>query len=135
MIQAVIARLGSNGFFIKGWAVTLFGAFIGFAISNENWELAMASVVPTLAFWSLDALFLRSERLFRELFDFVSTGSPGLPPFFMAATAPAFGAVLATRGKSHLASWPRTAFRPTLVLFYGGLIAAALTTAALICNG
>lgn len=65
MVQAVVARLGSNGFVIKGWAVTVAGAFQGFGITRENAWLALAGVLPTCLFWFLDSSFLRSERAFR----------------------------------------------------------------------
>jgi hypothetical protein len=33
-IQAVVGRLASNSFFVKGWAITVAGAFIGFALKD-----------------------------------------------------------------------------------------------------
>src|SRR4051812_14887253 len=88
MIQAVVARLGSNAFLIKGWAITVTGAFVGFAVDRNQWQLAAASVVPTLLFWMLDASFLRNERLFRDLFARVTRGAE--KPFFMGATGKSY---------------------------------------------
>src|SRR5713226_9509943 len=83
MIQGVISRLGNDSFLIKGWAVTVAAAFLGFAVSQHKWQLALASVGPTLLFWFLDSTYLRNERLFRDLFNRVRKGTDGIVPFFM----------------------------------------------------
>jgi hypothetical protein len=124
MIQGVISRLGTDSFLVKGWAVTLSGAFLGFAIQGEASGLALAALLPALLMWGLDAYFLSVERLFRALHNAVRTGEPPVEPFFMAATAPAFAA-LAPR-----ASWRDALFSPTLSLFYGTLVVSAIVVAA-----
>jgi hypothetical protein len=68
LIQGAIDRLGGNGFLLKGWAVTVAGAFLGFAVDARNPLLALVAILPTVAFWGLDAYFLRCERLFRRLY-------------------------------------------------------------------
>jgi len=35
MVQAVITRLGNDSFLVKGWAVTVNGVFLGFAVSSK----------------------------------------------------------------------------------------------------
>lgn len=90
MIQAVIARLGNNGFLMKGWAVTLAAGAFGFAVSSNRGLLALIAIVTTLAFWALDAYFLRCERLFRELHTRVAAKDPITKPFFMGATSNEF---------------------------------------------
>jgi hypothetical protein len=137
MIQAVVARLGGNGFLIKGWAVTVAGAFIGFAVDRRQWGLALLALAPTLLFWLLDASFLRNERLFRDLFDRVRQGIE--PPFYMGATAPDYVARVrreAQEGKrsEDIGSRLRTIGREALVLFYGAIILACLVTAAIVCH-
>jgi hypothetical protein len=132
MIQSVVSRLGANGFLVRGWAVTLAGAFLGFAVNGDRWALALAAIAPVLAFWGLDAVFLRSERLFRELYECVRTAEPEVPPFFMAATGPVFAAVVWKRGSGELLSWSRTACQQSLVVFYLALVVGALVVALLI---
>lgn len=131
MVQVVIGRLAGNGFLMKGWAITVAGVFFGFAVNVERWELALASMVPTIVFWSLDAYFLRAERIFRELYRRIATQDPGVEPFFMAATGAAFIRHL----PEETTSYRRTAFRrPVLALFYGGLLlAGALILAVVAC--
>jgi hypothetical protein len=126
MIQAVVARLASNSFLIKGWAVTVSGAFLGFAIGNKEWALAVAGLLPILLFWWLDGYFLRAERMFRDLHDAVRA-THTIEPFYMAATSKALG--LAEKSK---AGWNSVLFSLTLVGFYGALVIAAGVVAVVI---
>jgi hypothetical protein len=127
MVQAVVARLGGNGFVVKGWAITIAGAFLGFAITRENGWLALLAALPTALFWFLDATFLRSERAFRLLFEEVRVGR--VEPFFMNATAPTFLESLSARNRSTVA-WKAVLRRPSLKWFYGALILSAIVIAA-----
>jgi hypothetical protein len=134
MLQGVIARLGNDSFLIKGWAVTVFGVFLGFAVDTKQWELGVASAVPTLFFWALDTYFLRAERLFRVLYEAVREQSAGTEPFFMSATSPSFVARL-TGPRADAASACKTFWRPTLSGFYGALVVCGLVLSLAICCG
>ena len=68
MIQTVISRLATDGFLMKGWAITLATAVFGFGLQSKSWPLALFAMPSSFALWALDAYFLRCERLFRELF-------------------------------------------------------------------
>lgn len=129
MVQAVVARLGGNGFLIKGWAATVAGAFQGFGITRGNAWLAVAGVLPTCLFWFLDASFLRSERAFRLLFEGIRTDA--VEPFFMNATAPDYLASLEERQRRSVA-WPSTILRPSLRYFYVALLVSAVAIALFI---
>jgi hypothetical protein len=120
MIQAVIARLGGNSFLVKGWAVTVSGTFLGFAISGREWELAAAGLLPVALFWWLDGYFIRTERLFRALHEAVRRGDE-IPPFFMAATRKDL-----KLADSSLVGWKAVLLSVTLSCFYGALALAAL---------
>ena len=121
-IQAVVSRLGNNGFLVKGWAITVTGLFFGFAVQSDDWRLVLVSVIPIIAFWGLDAYLLRSERLFRELYAAVVGGSGRASPFYMAATSEDFR----SRCKPDVSSYWRTALRrPVLWGFYGSLLVSA----------
>lgn len=124
MVQSVIARLGSNGFVVKGWAITLVGAFTGFAMTRDHAGLAAVGVVVPSFFWFLDATYLRSERAFRLLFERVRT-SGGTEPFFMNATAPQHLETLTDRDRGSL-RWRTVIWRPALSVFYCILIASAM---------
>lgn len=135
MIQAVVARLGNNAFLIKGWSITIAGAFLAFAVNRDKWGLAAAALAPTFLFWLLDTSFLRNERLFRDLFDRVRKGSE--TPFYMGATAPQYverirREVREGKRKEDIGSRLHTFRREVLLLFYGAVVLSCLVTAAII---
>jgi hypothetical protein len=137
MIQVVVARLGGNGCLVKGWAITIAGAFLAFAVNREKYGLALAALAPTFLFWLLDTSFLRNERLFRNLFDRVRKGLE--PPFYMGATAPDYverikKEVKENEKKEDISSRWQTFWRETLLLFYGAIIGTCLISAALLCH-
>ena len=77
LIQNVITRMANNSFLVKGWTVSI--AAVVIAISRESiftgngfWILGTLAV-PCLAFWVLDAFYLRQEKMFRELYKWVIT--------------------------------------------------------------
>ena len=130
LIQAVIARLGNNGFLVKGWTITIAAALFGFAVESDTWQLALVAVFVSLAFWALDAYFLRCERLFRELYRRVSDQQESIPPFFMAATEAEF----ASSAPGEADFW--SAFRSgPLGYFFGPTMAAALLVAVIVIAG
>lgn len=124
LIQAIITRLATNSFFIKGWTLTVSAAAFGFAVNRVDSRIAIAGCVVTMGFWVLDAYYLRQERLFRHLFNHVRRNvstemqhrfSMNLDPFSDFSTA--------RRSKVFFSS--------TLVTFYSLLIAAGATIALL----
>ncbi|CAM5387482.1 MULTISPECIES: hypothetical protein [Streptomyces] len=114
-IQATIARLGTNSFLVKGWALTLGAGFLALSAGQKSGTVAGAGVVPLLCFWFLDAHFLRQERLYRRLYDAarrpdstVEVLSMDVRPF--RPDAPLYRAVLSD----------------SLGLFYGALVLTEL---------
>lgn len=67
MIQAVVTRMGTNSFALKGWALTIVAAILAFA----GKKYISVALVPVLMFWILDAFYLRLERQYRALFDLI----------------------------------------------------------------
>lgn len=133
LLQAVIGRLAGNSFLIKGWSVTVVGAFLGFAVTQDEASLARVSLLPLALFWGLDTYFLRAERLFRVLYDRVRSADQLAEPFAMHATGKTFLAAL--EGDERKAgSWSRTACSLTLLLLYGGLAVSAIVVSALVCQ-
>ncbi len=135
MIQAVISRLGNDSFLVKGWSVTVAAAFLGFAVTRDSWQLAVAAVGPTVLFWILDSTYLRSERLFRELYARVRADD-GVEPFFMSATGKAFVKRVAEEakkaGSENAASLFRTFIRRALALYYVSVLLAAVLAASIL---
>jgi len=134
LVQAVISRLGNDAFLMKGWALTVAGAFLGFAVTAREVWLAVGSCFTTLIFWRLDAYFLRAERLFRKLYSRVRDGDEDIAPFFMNATAPAFAKLLSEDEKGELSLWE--AFRSSSLwwFYFAILLAAAVVVLVLTLN-
>ena len=83
MIQAVITRMAGNSFMVKGWTVTLVTALFALAAAAANGFFVYVAYLPAVMFWSLDAYFLRQERLFRKLYDHVREVKDGTVDFSM----------------------------------------------------
>lgn len=129
MIQGVIGRLGSNGFVVKGSATTLTVAFLGVAVNNDKWQLAFVGLLPALSFWGLDAYMLRSERLFRVLYERVRRNQ--VAPLLMNATDPDVVETW-TQKEREMGSWPRTLWRPALLVFYGALALSCVAVSVIL---
>lgn len=69
MLQAVITRMAQNSFALKGWSVTIVAGILALGVAAGNARIVWLALVPALAFWALDAYYLRQERLFRKLYD------------------------------------------------------------------
>jgi hypothetical protein len=78
-IQAVIARMGTNSFLLKGWTVTLVAALFAFGAKEADRAFIVIAWVPVLVFAGLDAYFLRRERLYRRLHDKVAAKTDADP--------------------------------------------------------
>lgn len=70
-IQNAITRMSNNSFILKGWAVTIVSLLFALAMNNSDKRFVILAILPTLVFWGLDAYYLRREKLFRELYDYV----------------------------------------------------------------
>jgi hypothetical protein len=114
-IQNVIARLATDSFLMKGWALTVSGAIFGFAASHLSWPVATVGLLPALSFWFLDSYFLRQERLYRSLYGCVARQDPTVPLFSMDPSA-----------YKNVNSWPNAFYSVTLLVFYGALVIAGL---------
>ena len=122
MIQAVITRLAGNSFMIKRWSVTLVAALFALAAASTNVLFVYLAYFPVFMFWSLDAYFLRHERLFRKLYDDVRSAKEEHVDFSMN-TQPFEESVNGT--------W-RAAWSHTLSLFHG-TITGIIIVLTLVC--
>jgi hypothetical protein len=111
LIQPVVARLGTNSFLIKGWALTITAGFLALLATRQSPALAVVGLVPLLAFWNLDAMFLRQERMYRSLYEFVRMGSDRVITLSMDVS-----------GMRREASWWAAVTSGTLLGFYGPLV-------------
>lgn len=68
-IQAIITRMSSSSSSVKGGGVTVSMAAFGFSANEANPFIACLGLIAVLLFATLDAHYLRQERLFRALYD------------------------------------------------------------------
>lgn len=72
-IQAVITRMSTNSFQLKGWSIAVYSALLAlFAGSGGNTLFLCMTIVPTLLFWLLDTYYLQQERKFRGIYNDVA---------------------------------------------------------------
>lgn len=109
-VQGVIDRLARSSFIVKGWALTVVAAVYGFAVNQDDWNLALVAVLPTIGFWFLDAYYLHGERKYRKLYDDIRLGE--VTDYSMD--------VHTHGGKKE---WLKAAFSLTLSVFYGIAVA------------
>lgn len=74
-LQAIISRMATNSFYIKGWVLTLFLAIVVLKkeTSYSSCTLEAAIILVTLLFCFLDAYYLQQERIFRSIYNYLST--------------------------------------------------------------
>lgn len=109
LIQGVINRMASNSFSLKNWTVVLVSASFALGAKFSDIKLILIAFLPASAFWILDGYFLRQERLYRKLYDFVREQKEEDINFSMNASIFA----------ENVDSWLRTCFSSTLFIFYG----------------
>ena len=74
LIQDVIKRMASNSFEVKKWLIGILSAIVVFSrdeLLGGNIQLIGLLLVPVLCFWYLDAFFLSTEKLYREMYKWV----------------------------------------------------------------
>ena len=113
MIQVVIGRMTTNSFLIKAWTIPLTAGAYGIAVNRLDWRISTTGIFVVIAFWALDAYYLRQERLFRLLFDYVRSDTRSTPRFSMHTT----------RFNDRVA-YSAVFFSFTLNVLYGALIGA-----------
>jgi hypothetical protein len=111
-IQAAIARMATNSFLFKGWAITIAAGLAAFAAVESRTALLVLALVSTVLFWGLDGYYLWLERGFVNLHAMVSAKEEADIDFSMKIDK--------TDAASH---WFKTCWRPHLWVFYGAIIA------------
>jgi hypothetical protein len=117
MIQSIVARMATNSFLAKGWALTVAGAIYGFAASHLESMVSLAGLVATIGFWWLDAFYLRAERKFRCLYRDACNPNSSVALFSLDVAAYATNKDVA---------WRDVFFSLTLRIFYGALFIVGL---------
>lgn len=124
MIQAVVNRLSQNSFLLKGWSVVLVSALFALAATNTKAHFIYLAYFPAIAFWVLDAYFLRQEKLFRALYDRVRSLEEEDITFSMDTSIVA----------DEVASWGEIAFSKTLLIFHGTVVGSIVVVMLVIMS-
>jgi len=125
LVQDVIARLATDSFLMKGWGLTVAGAFFGFSVKDLDWRLALVGLLPVIAFWVLDAYFLSRERIYREMYESVRLRESKVGPLSMDYRSVASAATWHT-GHPRQGNWLVTVWSRTLFVFYAPILSVGL---------
>lgn len=112
MLQAIVTRMSTNSFFLKGWTVTLVAALFALAAVKTNPYFVYLAYFPLLAFWILDGFFLWQERLFRARYDQVRKTAEEDVDFSMDTSSV----------RLEVGSWREACVSKTLLIFYGAIL-------------
>ena len=124
IVQSIIKRMASNSFLIKGWALTLIVATL--LLKGEPAQVFIA-YLPLIVFWLLDAYFLRQERMYRKLYEWVVENRLETDEHLFDMNAYRF--------QDQVQSLCDVMFSITLGLFYGSiLVLLFIYTVALLLN-
>ena len=77
IVQKIIDRMARNSFMIKGWTITL--VVISLLVGGQPIH-KIGAFLPWLVFWIQDAYFLRIERCYRKLHEWLIVTRPEAPP-------------------------------------------------------
>jgi len=126
-IQAAIARMATNSFLFKGWAITIAAGLLAFAAVDTQTALLAIALVSTAMFWGLDGYYLWLERGFVALHGQVAAKQEQDIDFSMSIDK-----------TNATTRWLRTCRRPHILLFYGAIIVVEVIAIILIrsqCRG
>ncbi len=118
IVQGTIRRMASNSFLIKGWVITLVVGSVALGLAGWNVTILVAAVIM---FWYLDAYYLRQERMFRELYNWVITNRHKTSDFLLDMNT--------SRFKNKVEPTCKVFFSVTLSIFYGTLLVVAVALA------
>lgn len=112
-LQLAINRMASNSFILKGWNITLIVGLFALTLKDLSLSYLYIAILPAMAFWGLDAYYLRQERLFRELYNSIrKSRRKDIDPYSFDTHSI----------KGDVKSWIRTIFSPTVILLHGSVI-------------
>jgi len=115
-IQNIVTRMANNSFLLKGWSVTLVAAIFVLTVNNPSVYLIFIAIFPALAFWGLDAYYLRQERLFRQLYRNVIEEPDNVNSFSMNTSD----------YESNVQSWFDTVLSKSVLPFHGSIVSTVI---------
>ena len=127
MIQGVVTRMGTNSFLLKGWGVILVAGLLALAAnSDEDTLILVVACFPIIAFWCLDGYYLKKERQFRDLYNHVRQNEPSVLDYDLD---------IGISEEAQKQTWMRAVISPTLLAFYGGMLATIVVVIIVTIHG
>lgn len=126
LIQSCISRMARNSFLIKGWSITLI--VITWAILNNKGGPCLSLLlllIPIFLFWVLDGYFLRLERMYRKMYEWV------LKARLEDGNFSKLYDLNPSRFQTDVGSWLEVMFSKTLLSFYLTLVAIVVIGAVI----
>jgi hypothetical protein len=117
LIQAVITRMASNSFLLKGWSVSLVAGLAALAKVESDKDIAWISCGVLVVFALLDIYYLSLERAYRKLYE------------QQAGSSARSGMSLALDKYAQIKQVPRAFASVSIWAFYGAAIAGAIVVA------
>ncbi len=117
MVQGVINRVANNSFLLKGWTITIAAALFALYANSGNRDFLILALFPSLAFWGLDAYYLRLERCFRELHEDICSS-----PLEKGDGSVACFSMNVKRYEKSVQGWLRTFFAPSVLFVHGVIV-------------
>jgi len=111
IIQDIIKRMAFNSFMIKGWTITL--VVVSLLLKGTEKYQVWIAFIPLVVFWLLNAYFLRQERMYIILYDWVINNRLNTEEHLFDMKTRRF--------KNEVQSIPRIMFSITLGWFYGSI--------------
>jgi hypothetical protein len=122
LIQTIVGRMAGNSFMLKGWSVTLAAGLFALAARDSDWRVAAIAMLPTVAFWCLDAYYLHQERLFRSLYEAVRAGQA--EPFTLDTALV----------RSRVPSWSKTLWAPAVLGVHSPILTSVIVVVILLSS-
>ena len=77
LVQNCISRMANNSFLLKGWSISLISVILAIIYEKINpIQISLILDIIILYFWYLDAYFLREERKYRKLYEWIIKERP-----------------------------------------------------------
>jgi hypothetical protein len=122
MIQAIVNRLSTNSFLLKGWSIVLISALFALAATGNNLQFVFLAYFPALVFWGLDGYFLWQERCYRDLYNHVRIKREDEIDFCLS-----YQEVKSSANIHHpLRSWALSVCSCTLIVFHGVVVISVI---------
>ena len=125
MIQGIVNRLSHNSFLLKGWTVILISALFALAAKDKSELFDYLAYFPSIAFWCLDGYFLRQERLFRALYDYVRVLDEENVDYSMNVSDAEISEI----------TWQGAFLSKTLIIFHGVILLSIIIVMSLTLQG